>query len=194
MQGSSLNCPRCRSTWPQDPEVLANLTNCPTCNAQVQIHLYPAFTRIHKPGSVGETVLVEGEATCFYHPQKRAVVPCGSCGRFLCALCDLELNNEHLCPACLESGRRKGNLADLETSRTLYGPTALMLAVIGPLLCLWPAVVFAPIAIILALYGWKKPGSLVTRTRLQSAIAIGLAVLELIGIGLLIYFINNPSS
>ena len=79
-------------------------------------------------GSIGEAIVVEGEAACFYHPGKRATVPCGVCGRFLCALCDLELNGRHVCPACLETSRRKGDLRNLDTRRMLYDSAALSLA------------------------------------------------------------------
>src|SRR5438874_13754528 len=89
---------------------------------------------------------MEGEAGCFYHPQKRAIIPCAACGRFLCALCDVELNDEHLCPVCLETGRKKGKLTQLETKRTLYDSSALILSVL-PIICLWPlSIVTAPAA------------------------------------------------
>ena len=70
-------------------------------------------------------MLVDGEASCFYHPAKKAVLPCESCGRFLCAVCDVEMNGQHLCPACLASGKKKGRLKQLENRRTLYDSLAL---------------------------------------------------------------------
>ena len=86
----------------------------------------PAATR----GRRGEAVMVEGESSCFYHPQKKAVVPCQGCGRFLCALCDCGLHGEHFCPACLEVGRQKGRITRLESQRTLYDAIALAVAVL----------------------------------------------------------------
>ena len=50
-----------------------------------------------EPGRSGERILVEGEAACFYHAEKRATVACSACGRFLCALCDLDFSDHHFC-------------------------------------------------------------------------------------------------
>src|SRR5438093_9185003 len=75
---------------------------CTGCESLLQVEVFPAFFRRNTPGESGEIVLVEGESTCFYHAGKKAVLPCHGCGRFLCALCDCELNGEHFCPACLE--------------------------------------------------------------------------------------------
>src|SRR5437868_4454851 len=103
---STLSCPKCRQ-----PLTAAVLTGdgtvaCMACGASLYVDVFPALFRPVATGKSGETVLVEGESTCFYHPQKKAIVPCDLCGRFLCALCDLELGGQHLCPSCLESGRR----------------------------------------------------------------------------------------
>jgi hypothetical protein len=45
------------------------------------------------------------QATCFFHPDKAFQACCQRCGRFVCALCDLQLGAEHVCPACFERGR-----------------------------------------------------------------------------------------
>jgi hypothetical protein len=181
MPEAALSCPQCRASWPTDPAALAALSHCPACNSHVQVEVFPAFTRPVAVGAVGEAIVIEGEAACFYHPQKRAAVPCGICGRFLCALCDLELNGQHVCPNCLETGRKKGQLENLDTRRTLYDSAALTLALVGPLLCGWGAIPLAPLAIGVAIYSWRKPGSLIPRTRFRSVLAIVLALAELIG-------------
>ena len=158
-------CPRCRTPLPDTAINVANPQPCPTCGAEVQAELYPAAFRPLRIGQSGETILVEGEASCFYHPQKRAAVPCAWCGRFLCALCDVELKGEHICPACFEGGRRKGKLADLENRRTLYDSVALHLAII-------PFFFTGVAAIAVAIYAWKKPQSLLRRSRVRLWLAI----------------------
>ena len=151
--------------------------------------MFPALVRPVAQGSAGEAIVIEGEAACFYHPQKRAVVPCAICGRFLCGLCDLELNGRHVCATCLETGRRKGSMEELDTRRTCYDSLAMILAVIGPLLCIWGMFPLAPAAIIVAIYGWRKPGSIVRRSRYLFVVAILLALLEiLIGVLMVISF------
>src|SRR5262249_27253386 len=128
MQENSLCCPRCRAIWPSSPEALANLASCPSCGREFRINIYPAFNLPRAVGSTSEAVILEGEAACFYHPQKRAVIPCTRCGRFLCALCHLDFKDEHLCPSCLEVGRIKGGLNKFDTVRTRYDSAALYLA------------------------------------------------------------------
>lgn len=156
------------------------------CQRETRVEVFPALARPVAQGSSAEAVLLEGEAACFYHPQKRAVVPCSACGRFLCALCDLEFNAQHLCPACLESGQRKGQLTALDMRRTLYDSGALTLAVVPVLLC-WPvSFLTAPAAIGLAVYGWRKPGSILPRTRARAVAAIALGLLQIVGWGAMI--------
>ena len=51
-----------------------------------------------RPGriTVADALLSEGESSCFYHPNKRAVVPCDQCGRFLCTLCRVDFGQRVL--------------------------------------------------------------------------------------------------
>ncbi|MGB8355533.1 MAG: hypothetical protein WCD79_16665 [Chthoniobacteraceae bacterium] len=141
------------------------------------MEVFPALFRPLGVGSTGEAVASAEEAACFYHPQKRALVPCDSCGRFLCALCDVELNGQHLCPNCLQTGRKKGKLRNLENERVRYDRLALTTS-LAPLL-LWPVtLITAPIAIFLSIRHWNSPSSLVhgyTRLRFVLAILISLA-------------------
>ena len=177
--GPGVPCPRCHVPVPDLVFNLGDTVPCPGCNASLQVEVFPALFRKVPEGKAGETILVEGEASCFYHPQKRAVIPCAACGRFLCALCDVELNDEHLCPVCLETGRKKGRLDQLETKRTLYDSAALMLSVL-PVICMWPvSILTAPVAIGLAIYSWSRPTSILPRTRIRSYLAILFGLLEI---------------
>jgi hypothetical protein len=167
---AAATCPNCQMPLPESAINAGRLEKCPACPAQIQADLFPAIFRKNDPGKAGETILVEGEASCFYHPQKRASIPCASCGRFLCSLCDVELNGEHICPVCLQTGQQKGKLTDLEQRRTLYDSLALHLSFL-------PFLITGPAAIIIAIYAWNKPLSLVRRTRIRiyTAIILGLA-------------------
>src|SRR5580765_4769226 len=109
MTSSAIECPKCRTPLTafqsfNQPDFLP----CPYCDAPLQVEIFPAFFRPIAAGANAEALMLEGEASCFYHPQKKAVRPCDGCGRFLCALCDCELQGEHFCPACLEGGGKKG--------------------------------------------------------------------------------------
>jgi len=159
------------------PESAINLENpepCFSCGAPILVRLYPAAFKRLEPGKTGEAIVVEGEASCFYHSGKRATVPCASCGRFLCELCDIDFNGEHICPVCLESGRTKTKVHTLDNHRTLYDSIALHL-------CFLPVMINSPAAVVMAIYAWKKPTSIVRRTKARVYAALILGLLETVG-------------
>lgn len=175
-----VNCSKCQMPLPASALNTGQFSECPFCSVPIQVEVFPALFNPSQTGSAGETILVEGEASCFYHPQKRAAVPCAACGRFLCSLCDVDLNGQHICPVCLESGQKKGKLTELQNKRTLYDSAALSLALL-PLL-MWPLTVLtAPAAVITAIYAWNKPSSIVARTRLRIYLAIFFGLAEIGG-------------
>lgn len=179
---ASIACPKCSAPWPVDAAQLGAMNSCPICGANVSVMPFPALLRepaikVQQPDSI----LSEGEASCFYHPKKRATVPCGSCGRFLCALCDVQLGGRTLCPSCLEAGRTKGKLSELESNRFLWDTTALVLATVPLLLCLYPSILGAPAALVVAIMGWNKPTSVVPRGRWRLWLAILLSTLQIAG-------------
>lgn len=175
-----LACPKCAEPWPASPAELAALAICPGCARAARALAFPALFRETAPViAPSDHVLSEGEASCFYHPAKRATVPCGACGRFLCALCDVSLGDRHLCPGCVESGRAKGRLTELEPKRTLWDSAALTLAVLPLVLCGYLTVLTAPAALIVAWMGRKKPSSVVPRRPWRMPLAVILAALQI---------------
>ena len=181
------SCPGCRSPLGESMFNRPDLAPCPVCGGQIQIEIFPALFRAPTRGRGGETLLVEGESSCFYHPQKKAAVPCDGCGRFLCALCDCELHGEHFCPACLETGRQKGRIKRLENQRTLYDAIALSLATL-PVLIFYFTIVTAPVALFLAIRYWNAPLSIVHRTKWRLVLTILLATAQIAGWGIGAYF------
>jgi len=175
-----VHCPRCQAWLLDGVFRRSELSPCPACGVRLQVEVFPALFRPLATGQSGETILVEGEASCFYHPQKKAVVPCQGCGRFLCGLCDCELQGQHFCPACLEAGKARGKIKNLENQRTLYDSIALALAVY-PLLIFYFTLVTAPAALFVAFRYWKAPLSIVRRTKVRYLAAIALASVEIAG-------------
>ena len=176
-----------------------DLSPCPACGTPLQIEVFPALFRNQSVGQSGEAILVEGESSCFYHPQKKAVVPCQGCGRFLCALCDCELHGQHFCPACLETGKTRGKIKSLENQRTLYDNLALILVIvplIPPLtfIGIYATIVTAPAALFVAIRYWNAPRSIVRQTRIRQVIAIVLASLQITGWGVLIFAVTSHRS
>ena len=107
-------------------------------------------------------------------PLKKAAVACDACGRFLCALCDCELNGRHYCPVCLEAGKRSENIRGLEEERFLYDRQAFVLAIL-------PVFITGLAALYLTLRYWKAPGSLVSPSRWRMPAALTLGILQVLG-------------
>ena len=175
-----VGCPKCKTPLPTIAAVKADFDFCPGCGAAILAISFPALARSLASGSVGQTIVAEGEAGCFYHPQRRSIVACSACGRFLCALCDVELDGQHLCPGCIETGQRKGKLVQLENRRILYDNMALAIAVIPLLIFMVPATIAtAPTAVVCGILWWKKQSSIVPRTRIRLILAIVLGLLQI---------------
>ena len=175
-----VQCPKCHAWLLEGIFNQPDLSPCPACGVPLQIEIFPALFRKISPGQSGEAVMVEGESSCFYHPQKKALLPCDGCGRFVCALCDCQLNGQHFCPVCLETGKTKGNIKSLDNQRTLYDSIALSLA-IYPLLIFYFTLITAPMALFVAIRYWKSPPSLVHRGKIRFVVAIIFALLQIVG-------------
>lgn len=166
-----IQCTQCQTALLDEVLNRPDLAPCPQCGAWLAVEVFPALFRRIAPGRAAETILIEGEAGCFYHPQKKAVAPCEICGRFLCAVCDCEVKGQHLCPACLESGKKKQSIAGLEDVRVLYRRTALVLAFL-------PLFITGLMAIFLAWRHWKTPDSLVAPRRWAMPVALAVGIVQ----------------
>lgn len=184
------SCSKCSTLLPPDFINSGEFVECPICSSPVRVELFPAYFRELAKGSAGEALVIDTEASCFYHPQKKASVVCASCGRFLCALCDLELEGAHYCSSCLETAKEKGKIATIENRRHLYDDIALLLS-LGGILIFYFSPVTAPISIYLAVKHWKKPTSIVRRqSKWRFITAIVLSSLQLLGwLALILYFV-----
>lgn len=166
------------------------LRPCPNCHEKVTAEVFPAILRSLQPGASPERVVLEDQASCFFHPQKKASIACEDCGRFLCALCDLDFNNRHVCPTCFETARNKVEANPLQNHRIVYDNVALGVSIL-PILA-WPfTVLTAPAALVLSIYYWNKPGSILPRTKIRFILAIIFALAQMIGWGVFLFFMFN---
>lgn len=95
----TISCPSCTG----EVVVLETQTewqDCPYCQKRLQFKLWPGI----RLNTIASAATPE-QATCFFHPDKAFQACCQRCGRFVCALCDLQLGAEHVCPTCFERGR-----------------------------------------------------------------------------------------
>ena len=175
-----ISCTKCNT--PLDREIINRyeLLPCSSCKSLLRPDVFPAMFREVHAGKSGEVLLEKSEASCFYHPQKKAVIVCSLCGRFLCDLCDVELNEKHICPSCLEKGRTKRKIKSLEDQRTCYDKIALLIAIV-PMLGFWLTILTAPIVLFITIRYWKAPGSIVRRSRIRFIAAFMIASLQITG-------------
>lgn len=174
-----VHCIRCSKPLDENSFNTGKLSTCRSCGAPTRVELFPAFYRNPIRGNTADPVVMDQEAGCYYHPRKRAVIPCSRCGRFLCALCDVEVNGEHVCFPCLETGKANNRIGGLEKSRFLYDSMALSLSLI-PMLFIYITIVTAPIAIFMVFRYWKKPLSIVPRTKIRYIAAFFIAVVQIV--------------
>lgn len=148
-------CPKCSGVVsPTEP---SGWQNCPFCRERLQIRVWPVVKR----SSSAATAMAE-QSTCFFHPDKAFHACCQRCGRFVCALCDLKLGAEHVCPTCFERGRAEttldGGKAGWRRRDVLYDSIALVIG--WAWIIVWPLIVAAlPAVIVLHVKYRKAPRS-----------------------------------
>ena len=149
-------CPSC------DGEVAQAVTqngwqSCPYCEKQLQIRVWQVARQ-----NTNAAVALSDQATCFFHPDKAFQSCCQRCGRFVCALCDLQLGAEHVCPSCFERGRGTSSAvtgkAEWRNRDVLYDSIALTVG--WGWILFWPTIVAAlPTVIVLHVKFRKAPRS-----------------------------------
>jgi hypothetical protein len=184
MAADEIACAGCSFALPKELWNREEAVRCPWCSQQVQVRVFPAIHRTHA-GMAPEALQTETEASCFYHPQSRAFIPCQECGRFLCSLCDLEVEGRHICPRCFESGLSAHKIETAEPRRVMYDSMALAMATL-PAFMIWPALIGAPWTLFLVIRRWNAPSSVVPRTKIRFILAALFAVAE---IGFLVFMI-----
>lgn len=179
-------CSRCQTILSPEAINAAALVACSSCGIKQRVDIYPALVNGRSAGQAGERLLSQKEASCYYHPEKRAHLPCSACGRFMCALCDIELEGRHICPVCLEKGKISEKITQLVDRRVSYDSIALLVALL-PIITIWFTLITAPIALFLSIRYWNAPLSIVSRSRIRFIVAIAAALIQ-IGLWGLFFF------
>lgn len=152
---------------------------CPFCGSETLVLVFPAMFTPRSVPTAAEMAAGVGDATCFYHASKRASAPCSQCGRFLCKLCSVNFSGAVWCPECIEAGRTRKRVVNLENQRTLHDSVALALAT-WPAMLISPSLVSAPAALFISIFYWKRPTSIVRRhPKLRLVLAIILSVIQI---------------
>lgn len=171
-----LQCPGCKAAWAREALTSGNAYTCVSCGETFEVELFPAADRSWPAPQTGEPLLTGEEAACFHHADRKAVNVCAECGRFLCRLCDFELEDTHYCATCLERRRKAGHNPRWVTSRWIWDELALVLAVLA-----WVGLIFlSPLALWLAWRHRHAPISLTQRRAWRIPLALVLSSLHLL--------------
>ncbi len=151
------------------------------------VHVFPALLAAPAAPAIPESAL-DGEAACFDHPSKRAVAACHLCGRFVCALCSVEFDGQVWCPSCVAAGKGQRQAVYLEPSRTLYDSIALAAPLVS--LIVWPlTLITGPGTLVFSAMRWKRPLSLVRKSRWRFVVASVIGLAETVGwVWLIVYW------
>ncbi len=145
----TISCPSCAADSPSDAE----WQRCPYCQKPLQVRIWPIVRQSNNAAAA-----LSDQATCFFHPDKAFQACCQRCGRFVCALCDLQLGAEHVCPACFERGRTDSGIQSSEAEwryrDVLYDSIALTVGWVW--IFFWPAFVVALPAVIFLHVKYRK--------------------------------------
>jgi hypothetical protein len=183
--GGGIACAACSAPVPSEFWNREEGVRCRGCGQTVRAMVFPAIGN-REVGAIPIALQGETEASCFFHPQSRAAQACQECGRFLCALCDLEVDGRHICPRCFEK------VDTVEPRRIMYDSMALAVSTL-PALLFWPALVGAPYALFVVVRRWSAPSSIVPRTKIRFVLAALFALAEIGFFIFVVYMIAQVS-
>jgi hypothetical protein len=146
---AAVACPHCSVGMPAD----SRWESCPYCQKWLQIRVWPIVCQ-----NTNAVSALSDQATCFFHPDKAFQACCQRCGRFVCALCDLQLGAEHVCPTCFERGRAdsgsEAGKAEWRYRDVLYDSIAVTVG--WAWIIFWPTIVAALPAVIFLHVKYRK--------------------------------------
>jgi len=182
MKNDFVQCPSCKRKIPPS---FYNLESgetfpCPRCKRTLAIYAYPALYEKKEIHSAAKTASLD-DATCYYHPKKKAEEVCDNCGRFLCGLCVLPLGKQNLCSVCLEVQRSKSD-ENFELQPLQMRKDKLAVALVILPLLFWPlTLISAPTAIVIVIQNWNKKFFFARNSRLSFSFAFIFALLQCAG-------------
>lgn len=184
MSFAPLRCGRCQTALRGAMFNQAGWSRCPGCRARTEAHVFPAFFDAPGGPSIGPA---SEDVACAFHPRKAAAATCGRCALPVCALCEVAVDGQSLCPTCANLGGREGRLGPIESEAVRYDALALMLG-LWPLILIftlwicWPVYLLTAAATFYVVVRyWQAPErAFVPRPRAHLVIAALLAGLQLL--------------
>jgi len=155
-QPFAVQCPKCRTNLPAAHYNHLEPVQCPRCRAKVTVEVFPAFLHGEATGGYGEPLAEADEAACYFHPEKRADVTCGSCGRLVCEMCNTAPVGPPTCVSCFNR-----EIADGQYPNAVLNPAGLALSLTFLPLIIFPLTILtAPMALYLSIAGWRKASTI----------------------------------
>jgi DNA-directed RNA polymerase subunit RPC12/RpoP len=182
-----IHCTRCSGSLPVSVIKSGDAATCPNCGASLIVRPFPALLALRPTVHPDDLRLEAGEASCFYHVNKRASSTCGRCGRFVCSLCTVEFDSAIWCPGCMADAQAGKKHAGLENRRVLWDSIALGTATFPFFMGIWPAAPGSLAAIFISLRYWRSPGSLIPRMKWRFVLAILIALAEITFMAFVVY-------
>jgi hypothetical protein len=174
-------CPSCSGPLPLNQGAG---TVCLRCRRPVELRLFPALAGRPPPLALPDPP-GEGEAACFYNPERKATCSCTHCGVLISEMWAAQWGEGQVCLKCLDHLRAEVKDGRFESKRTLWGRVVLTLAILPMTMFCWPTVfITAPAALLLGLWHWKSPTSIKSKSKLGMVVGMILALLQIVGLGL----------
>ncbi|MEM7600976.1 MAG: hypothetical protein AAF357_06125 [Verrucomicrobiota bacterium] len=171
-----LQCPTCRNVLTVNREVEALEDQCPVCQSEVDIHVFPRLFR--EPIKRIETRIVdEGESACAFFPELKAEKVCDSCGCLMSEKAVVYWGDDEVCLPCLHRLREEDKSLPFLPKAALNDNRALALVtLLAPL-----SLITAPVALVLLFRHRKAKNSIFPRGRWRWWLALVLSVGLIIG-------------
>jgi hypothetical protein len=173
-------CPHCHTIQSAEAVNTGHRVPCPECSSLLRVDVFNAYWGDAALPGRADRMQAQNLAECFYHPGQPASAPCSVCGRLLCEVCLVSLEDRTLCMACLQSGRDKRKIAALQSRYVRYDEIALHLS-FWPALMILPTLLTAPAAIYFAIRHWRTPSPVLPKRHLRAVLATLLASGQVVG-------------
>jgi hypothetical protein len=121
-----LACPRCEGPMEVSALMPGAATMCFACRTAVHVLVFPRALAYRSSGEAGPPSQPE-QARCYFHEERTAEAPCQACGRFVCQLCQVEIEGRRLCPECFNRRADDGSLLSMRTREVRHDSLAAQL-------------------------------------------------------------------
>jgi hypothetical protein len=172
-------CPACAAPLDREPPPDGSM-ECPRCRARFEaVAFAPEAPRL-RVAQVAEAG-PEGAVPCGAHPANASAFSCTRCGVYMCALCQVEIDGQVLCPPCFDRLSSDGVLPSTRVVFKDYLRMALISFVAG-LLIFVAGAAFGAATIYYSLMALKQRRTMQEPQGVTSArLLLGLGALETVG-------------